>query len=189
VKAIEEEIRSVKKPFDQQIADAEKEIRANGTKAKKLAHEIPDAEEAVEILSQPQASVKAVRPSRYRPQGVQVQNETAQQKKAREAQLATAKQHLQQIQSSIDNAKQSVTDARKQREQAKADLRKALADKRLELVEAQRVSHDLAAAAKDAERALQTPETIKSRVTALETYVPLDPETEKNRLLATLKSP
>jgi hypothetical protein len=189
VKAIEEEIRTIKKPFDQQIADAEKEIRANGTKTKKLAHEIPDAEEAVQYLSQPQVNVTAVRPSRYRPTGVMVQNETAQQKKAREAQLATAKQNLQQIQSSIDNAKQSVSDARKQRDQAKADLKKALADKRAELVQAQRVSHEMAAAAKDAERALQTPESIKSRVTALETYVPLDPECEKTRLLATLKSP
>ena len=189
VKAIEEEIRTIKKPFDQQIADAEKEIRANGTKAKKLAHDIPEAEEAVEYLSQPQVNVQAVRPSRYRPTGVQVTNETAAQKKAREAQLATAKQNLQQIQSSVDNAKQSVTDARKQRDQAKADMQKSLAEKRAELVQAQRVSHDLAVAAKDAERALQTPETIKSRVTALETYVPLDPEAEKNRLLATLKSP
>jgi chromosome segregation ATPase len=118
-----------------------------------------------------------------------VQNETAQQKKAREAQLATAKQRLQQIQSSIDNAKQSVADARKQRDQAKADLQKALAGKRAELAQAQRVSHELAAAAKDAERAIQTPETIKTRVTALETYVPLDPESEKTRLLATLKAP
>ena len=146
VKTIEEEIRGIKKPFDQQIADADKEIRTNATKAKKLAHEIPDAEEAVALLSQPQVNCKAVRPSRYRPQGVQVRDETAQQKKARETQLATAKQHLQQIQSSIDNAKQSVTEARTQREKAKADLRKALAEKRIELVEAQRVSHELAAA-------------------------------------------
>ena len=189
VKTIEEEIRSIKKPFDQQIADADKEIRTNGTKAKKLAHEIPEAEEAVEYLSQPQVNVKQARPSRYRPTGVVVQNETAQQKKAREAQLATAKQQLQQLQSSIDNAKQSAVDARKQRETAKADLRKALADKRNELVQAQRVSHDLAQSAKDAERAIQTPETIKSRVTALESYVPFDPETERNRLLATLKTP
>ena len=35
---------------------------------------------------------------------------------------------------------------------------------------------------------IQTPESLKSRVTALETYVPLDPEVEKTRLLATLKS-
>ncbi|HMC11179.1 MAG TPA: hypothetical protein VKH44_07805, partial [Pirellulaceae bacterium] len=64
----------------------------------------------------------------------------------------------------------------------------ALAEKRIELVDAQRVSHDLAVAAKDAERAVQTPETIKSRVSQLETYVPLDLEGEKTRLLATLKS-
>jgi chromosome segregation ATPase len=117
-----------------------------------------------------------------------VTNETAAQKKAREAQLATAKTNLQQIKSSVDNAKQSVTDARKQRDQAKADLQKALTEKRAEFAQAQRVSHELAVAAKDAERAIQTPETIKSRVTALETYVPLDTEGEKTRLLATLKS-
>jgi len=33
-----------------------------------------------------------------------------------------------------------------------------------------------------------TPEKLKSRVTALESYVPFDPTIEKNRLLATLKS-
>ena len=69
----------------------------------------------------------------------------------------------------------------------KAELRKTLADKRIEIVEAQHKSHELAIVAKEAERAVQTPETIKSRVTALGTYVPLDPETEKTRLLATLK--
>ena len=110
-------------------------------------------------------------------------------KKARETRLATAKQQLQQLHTSIDNAKQSVTDARSQRDKAKVDLRKALADKRIELVEAQRASHELAVRAKDAEHALLTPEKLTSRVTALETYVPLDPEIEKTRLLATLKSP
>jgi hypothetical protein len=189
VKQIEDEIRAIKKPFDQQIADAEREIRASGVKAKKLTKEIPNAEEAVELLSQPQANVQAVRPSRTRPQGIVVRNETPQQKKAREAQLATAKQQLQQLQTSIDNAKQSVIDARSQREKAKADLRKALAEKRSELTNAQHARHELAIAAKDAERALLTPEKLKSRVTALETYVPLDPEAEATRLLATLKSP
>lgn len=189
VKQIEEEIRTIKKPIDQQIADADREIRSHGTKAKKLAHEVPDAQDAVEVLSQPQQSVKAVRPSRTRPQGIMAQPETAAQKKARETNLAAAKQHLQQLQTSIDNARQGATDARSQREKAKADLRKALAEKRIELVDAQHKSQELAARAKDAEHALLTPEKLKSRVTALETYVPLDPETEKTRLLATLKSP
>jgi len=189
VKSIEEEIRTIKKPFDQQIADADKEIRANGTKAKKLAQDIPDAEQAIELLSQPQLTATAVRPSRYYPQGIRVQNENAAQKKAREAQLAKVKQELQQIQSSVENAKQSVADSRSQRERAKADLKKALADKRVELAEAQRVSHDLAVAAKDAERALQSPDSIKTRVTAIDSYVALDPETEKTRLMATLKAP
>jgi DNA repair exonuclease SbcCD ATPase subunit len=189
VKQIEEEIRSIKKPFDQQIVDAEKEMRSNAMKSKKLAKEVPDAEDAVEALSQPQVNVKQVRPSRSRPTGMQVQNETAQQKKAREGQLATAKQQLEQLHSSISNAKQSTADARSQKEKAKADLRKALANKHNELAEAQRASHDLAARAKDAEHAILTPEKLKSRVTALETYVPLEPETEKTHLLATLKSP
>ncbi len=189
VKAIEEEIRSIKKPYDQQIADADKEIRANNTKAKKLAQDIPEMEEAIELLSQPQLTATPVRPSRYYPQGIRVQNENAQQKKARETQLAKVKQERDQLKSSVDSAKQNIADARSQREKAKADLRKALADKRIELVQAQHVAHDLAVAAKDAERALQTPETIKSRVTEMETYVPLDTEVEKTRLLATLKSP
>lgn len=189
IKAIEDEIRAIKKPFDQQIADADKDIRANGTKAKKLAQDIPDAEEAIELLSQPQVNAQAVRPSRYYPQGIRVQNENAQQKKAREAQLTKVKQELQQLRSSIDSAKQNVVDAREQREKAKADLKKALADKRIELAESQRVAHDLAVAAKEAERALQSPDSIKSRVTAFDAYVALDPETEKTRLLATLKTP
>ena len=48
---------------------------------------------------------------------------------------------------------------------------------------------NLAIAAKDAERALQSPDSIKTRVTAFDAYVALDPEIEKSRLLATLKSP
>ena len=189
VKQIEEEIRSIKKPIDQQIVDAEKQSRANGTKARKLAKDVPDAKDLIARLSQPQVNLQAVRPSRARPQGVMMQNETAQQKQARETQLASAKQKLQQLQMSIDETKQSMTDARSQRDQAKADLRKALADKRVELAEAHRANHDLAARAKDAEHAMLTPEKLKARVTALEAYVPLDPETEKSRLLATLKSP
>jgi hypothetical protein len=98
-------------------------------------------------------------------------------------------QRLQQLRSSSDSARQGVTDARSQRDKAKANLKKALASKRTELADAQHASHELAVAARDAERAVQTSDTLKSRMTVLETYVPLDPETEKARLLATLKSP
>jgi uncharacterized protein (DUF3084 family) len=114
--------------------------------------------------------------------------ENAQEKKARETQLTSAQQKLQQAQTSLDRAKEQMADARKQAEQEATEYKRAAADKRPALVAAKRKSADLAARAKDAEHNGLTAEKLKSRVTDLETYVPLDPESEKNRLLATLKS-
>jgi DNA repair exonuclease SbcCD ATPase subunit len=115
-----------------------------------------------------------------------MRNENAAEKKARETQLASAQQKLTQAQSALDRAKQQMTDAKSQREQADAEYRRAAADRRPALTAARQKAQELAARAKDVEQPL-TPEKLKSRVTALESYVPFDPVSEKNRLLATLK--
>ncbi len=189
VRRIEEEIRDVKQPFEKQIAEAGVEIRANGQKVKTAARGIPDAEEKVDYLSVPQQMPNGVRTYRGMPTAVRTRNENAGEKKARETQLAAAQQKLQQLKTSMENAKQGMADARKQREKAQADLRAAIAAKQPELREARHKSQEATAQLKDIEHAALSPEQIKSRVTALEAYVPLDPFTEKDRLLATLKVP
>ena len=117
-----------------------------------------------------------------------VRPENAQEKKARETRLAAAQQSLQQAQTSMDRAKEQMADAKKQAEEEAAEYRRAAADKRPALAAAKRKSAELALRARDAEHNGLTAEKLKSRVTDLPTYVPLDPEAEKNRLLATLKS-
>lgn len=191
VKRIEEEIRSVKKPFDQQIADADREIRENATKVKRLSAELPEAEEEVSVLSTPQLIPQPRTVTRYRMPAYQymtTRNETAQEKKARETKLAAAQQRQQQLKTSLENARQSVSEARSNRDKVRTDSRKSVADKQSSLAEARRKSQDLAARVREAEHALLTPEKLKSRVTALDSYVPLDPEVEKPRLLAVLKT-
>jgi len=191
VKRIEEEIRSVKKPYDQQIADADREIRENATKVKRLSAELPEAEEEVSVLSTPQLIPQPRTVTRYRMPAYQymtTRNETAQEKKARETKLTSAQQRLQQLKTSLDNAKQSMSEARSNRDKARTDSRKSVADKQSSLADARRKSQELAARVKEAEHALLTPEKLKSRVTALDSYVPLDPEVEKPRLLAVLKT-
>jgi hypothetical protein len=188
VKRIEEEIRSTKKPFDQQIADADREIRENGGKVKRLSSELPEAEEEVEVLSTPQMVPQVRTTGRYRMQYMTARNETAQEKKARETKLASAQQRLQQLKTSIENAKSSMTDARSKRDKARSDSRKTIADKQSALTDAKRKASEFAASAREAEHALLTPEKVKSRVTALESYVPFDPDTEKPRLLAVIKT-
>jgi len=127
-------------------------------------------------------------PYAYRRPVRSMRAETAQERKTRETRQASARQWQQQAQSTLDQAGQQMTDIKAQREQAAAEYRQATAEKRPLLAEARKKSHELAERAKDVEYIALTPEKIKSRLTALETYVPLDPETEKTRLLATLKS-
>jgi DNA repair exonuclease SbcCD ATPase subunit len=186
---IETEIRDVKQPLDKQIAETNVEIRTSGQKAKNAAKDIPEAEELVDFLSVPQQKPNGVtRTYRGVPTGVRMRNENAQEKKARETQLASAKQRLQQLKTSVENARQSLVDARKQRDKAQADLRTAIAARQPELREARRKSQECAAHLREVEHAALSPEQIKSRVTALEAYVPLDPFIEKDRLMATLKA-
>ena len=188
IKRIEDEIRDARKPYEQQIADANLEIRSSGQKASRAAKEIPDAEEKVEIYSVPQVMANGVRTYRGVPTSVRTRNENNQEKKARETQLASARQHLQQLKTSVESAKQSMADARKNRDKAQADQRAAVAAKQPELREARKKSQEAGAHLRDVEHAALSPEQIKTRVTAFEAYVPLDPFAEKDRLLATLKA-
>lgn len=188
IKRIEDEIRDARKPYEQQIADANLEIRSNGQKASRAAKGIPDAEEKVEYYSVPQVMANGVRTYRGVPTSVRTRNENNQEKKARETQLASAQQQLQQLKTSVENAKQSMADARKNRDKAQADQRAAVAAKQPELREARKKSQEAAAQLRDVEHAALSPEQIKTRVTAFEAYVPLDPFAEKDRLLATLKT-
>jgi hypothetical protein len=188
VKQLEDELREIKKPHDTQIAELNHEIRLAAQKSKKAQREMPDAEDAVEMLSVPPTYSQVRTMGRYRVPYATARAETAQEKKSRETQLASAKQKLQQAQAAYDQAKQELSDLKSQKEHADADFRKAAAEKRPLLSAARRKAQDLAARAREAEHGKLTPEKLKTRVTALETYVPLDPETEKNRLLATLKT-
>jgi len=186
VKRMEDEIRDLKKPHDKQIADLNQELRAAATKHKRAAQDLAAASEEVDVYSTPQ-SYPQVRTGRNRVPIMTSRAENAQEKKARETQLASAKQRQQQSQSTLNQTKQQMTDIKSQREQAATEFRKAAAEKRPLIAEARKKSRDLTAHARDVDHLALTPEKIKSRVTALETYVPLDPETEKNHLLATLK--
>ncbi len=192
VKQVEDDLRAIKKPHDQQIADLNHDIRLAAQKSKRAQRDLPEAEELVEMLSVPQVQgqVRYMTRNRTRvPVGVAPRPENAQEKKARETQLASAKQKLQQLESARDQAIQELSDLKSQKEQADADYRRAAAEKRPLLSTARHKAQELAARARDAEHGALTPEKLKSRVTSLDAYVPFDPETEKNRLLATLKSP
>jgi type II secretory pathway pseudopilin PulG len=164
------------------------ELRATAARHKKAARDLAAAGEEVEAYSVPQAYPQVRTTYRYRVPYTTMRNENAKEKKERETQLAAAKQRQQQAQSALDQTKQQMTDTRSQREQADADYKQATADKRQQLLDARRKSRDLADRAKDIEQFTHTPEKIKSRVTELGTYVPLDTDTEKSRLLATFKS-
>jgi DNA repair exonuclease SbcCD ATPase subunit len=188
VKQLEDDLREIKKPHDKQMAELNHEIRLAAQKSKKAQRDIPEAEEAVETFSVPQVYAQMRTTTRYRVPYATTRSENAQEKKSRETQLASAKQKLQQVHASYDQARQEMSDLKSQKEQADADYRKAAAEKRPLLSAARRKAQDLAARARDSEQGALTPEKLKTRVTALETYVPLDPEIEKSRLLATLKT-
>jgi chromosome segregation ATPase len=121
-----------------------------------------------------------------RPAKVVGRDENSGEKRIRESQLATAQKKLDRLQESLDTAQKHIADAKKSRDDARAEFRKATADKRQALQAAQHRAAELAARAREAERGTLTPEKLKARATALEAYVPLYPELEKDRLLATL---
>ena len=190
VKRFEEALVELKKPIHKQLEEIKRDMREAAAKANKAKRELPDAIELVDELSQPQVipQVRTTTRNRVRTQMLTARAETAQEKKARETKLASAKQTLAQIQSSVDNAKQSLTDAKAKRDETQKLLKKTTAEKLPELTAARRKAQELSVRMRDADRMALTPEKLKSRVTALETYAPLDSESEKNRLLATLKT-
>jgi hypothetical protein len=188
VKRLEEALRDIKKPHDKRIAELNRELREGATNSKKAHRDIAETEELVEELSVPRQVPQVTTTTRYRMRVpvTTMRNENAAEKKARETQLTSAQQKLTQAQSALDRAIQQIADAKSQRGEADAEYRRAVADRRPALAAARQKAQELAARAKDVEQPL-TAEKLKSRVTALESYVPFDPVSEKNRLLATLK--
>lgn len=184
-KKLEGDLVELKKPYDTQLADLSREIRTNGTKVKSLAPRLEEAKAEVEELSVPKKHPQMKSGYRRVPTVV-ARNENAGEKKIRESQLASARQKLQKLESEGDDAKKRIADAKTQRDTATAEYRRASGARRPLLLAAQKKSADLAASARSAEL---TPEKLKLRVRALETYVPFYFEVEKGRLLATLKSP
>jgi hypothetical protein len=187
VKRLEDALRDVKKPHDKRIAELNRDLREGATNSKKAHRDIAEAEEQVEELSTPRQYPQATTTGRYRVPVMKMRSENAQEKKARETQLASAEQKLSQAKSALDRAKQQMADAKSQREEADAEYRRATAEKRPALTAARQKAHELASHSSDIDPTGLTAEKLKARVTALESYVPFDPPAEKNRLLATLK--
>lgn len=187
VKRIESEIREIKKPADKQIADINRDMRQNASKANQARRELEGAELAVEDLSEPRAYPKVTTYGRYRIPRITARAETAQEKKNREQALAQAKQNLDQLQTSYRQAKEEISSLKKQRDDLKVESRRAAAAKLDELNAAKHKSQEMSARAKDAAQML-TAEKVKARLTALESYVPLDPDAQRTRLLTSLKS-
>jgi chromosome segregation ATPase len=120
---------------------------------------------------------------------IRPRSETTQERQAREAELAAAKAALQQMQESLNDASQRFEEAKRQREEAQSEIKKVIAERRPALQAARQKRQELAARARAADETLLNPERLKMRMTALDTYLPFDPVAERNRLLATLKSP
>ena len=187
VKRIEAEIRDIKRPADKQVADLNRDLRENANRAKRAQGELEEAEEAVAELAQPRVYAKVTTTGRYRTPRVTPRGETSQEKKAREQALSQVRQKVDQLQAQYRQAKDAMSDIQKQRDQVKTEARRATTGKVDELTAARRKAHELSARAHDAELVL-TADKLKARVTALESYVPLNPELQKKRLLASFAS-
>ena len=192
-KRLDDELRELKSAHSKQIAELTRDIRVAGQNIKKANRDLPDVAELVEDLSQPRKYTTIRRYSstsstRTRT-SVGTRSETTEERKSREAELASAKKRLAELQSSLESANQRLAEARSQRTEAQAEVNQAAAEKRPGLMEARRKREKLKARAQAAERALLSPEEITLRLTELDMYLPLDPVSEKARLLATLKSP
>jgi hypothetical protein len=193
VKQIEDELRVMKQPHDKQLAELSREIHDNAMKVKTTTPRIPTVEAEVESLSEPKkhASVRSMQSTNRRMPSTSTQKvireENAGEKKIRESQLASAEKRLDSIKSSLEEAQQAVEKAKKKRAEEHVTFRQETAGKRQALVAAQQKAAELAARAREAEHGPQTAEALKARVTALESYVPLYPELERDRILASLK--
>jgi hypothetical protein len=185
-KQLEEEIRELKKPHDKRIADLGRQIRTSAATIKSTEPKIQEAQAEVEEFSTPKKHAQLKSQGMRRPAKVVARDENSGEKKIREGQLATAQKKLDRLQETLDTAHKRIADAKKQRDDARAEFRKATAEKRQALQAAQHKAAELAARAREAERGALTSEKLKARLTSLEAYVPLYPELEKERLLATL---
>ena len=192
VKQLEDELRVVRQPHDKQLAELSREIHDNAMKVKTTTPRIPAVEAEVESLSEPKkhASVRNMQSTNRRvPSTTQkvIREENAGEKKIRESQLASAEKRLDNIKSSLEDAQQAVEKAKKKRAEEHVTFRQETAGKRQALIAAHQKAAELAARAREAEHGPPTAEALKARVTALESYVPLYPELERDRILASLK--
>ena len=192
-KLIEDELGSLKKAHDKQLAELARQVHDNAMKVKTTTPRISAAEDEVEELSSPKkhASIRTMgNNSRRQTQTQQkvIRDENAGEKKIRESQLASAQKKLENIKASLADAEKAVADAKQQRDAENETFRKETAPKRQALQAAQQTAAELSLRAREAEKGPLTADQLKARATALESYVPLYPELEKNRLLASLKS-
>ena len=188
LKQFDKQTKAIKSPYEKQIADGSSDIRDHHNRLKNAQKEIPAVEEKVEFYSIPQSVPNGVNKTRGVPTSVRMRGENAQEKKARETNLANARQKLDQLQTTISNAKQAMADTRKQVDQAKAEMRSALAKRLPERRDVEQKVRDCTNRLRDLEHAALSPDQIKSRASALEAYVPFDTFTARDRLLETLKS-
>lgn len=195
LKLLDEEMSGLKKSLNKLVAELSRDLRAAGQNLKKANQELPDAAALVEDLSQPRryatssssTSTRSGRTTTTVTRGTR--KETTKERQAREADLDVAQRRLAQLQSLQSESNQRLDEARSQRAEAQAEFNRTAAVKRPELLEMRRKCQRLSARAQATEKALLLPEELKSRLTALDMYLPLDPAAEKSRLLATLKSP
>jgi hypothetical protein len=193
VKQIEDELAVLKRPHDKELVELARAIHDNSMKIKTTTPRVPAVEAEVEELSEPKkhASIRTMQSNNRRQTSTSTQKvireENAGEKKIRESQLASAQKRLENIKSSLEDAQRAVADAKQKREEEHATFRKDTAGKRQALQLAQQKAAELAARARDAEHGQLTPELLKARATALESYVPFYPDLERDRLLASLK--
>jgi hypothetical protein len=189
VRLIESELATLKKAHDRQLAELARTIHDNAMKVKTTTPRISAAEAEIEGLSEPKkhASVRTSTNRRTMSTQKVVRDENAGEKRIRESQLASARKKLEHIKSSLDEAKKAVEDAKTKRAQEQESFRQETAPKRQSLAAAQQKAAQLAARTRQAEKGPLTAEQLKSRLTTLQSYVPLYPELERDRLLASLK--
>jgi hypothetical protein len=187
VQAIEGELRELRKPHDKKLTELSRAMRTNATKIKMTEPKIEEAQARVEEFSKPKLHPTMKSGGFRRPAQLAARKENDGEKRIRESQLASAEKDVERLQGDVEAARQAITDARQEREQIRAEFRNSTADKRQALQAAQRKAAELSIRAREAEAGTLTPEKLKAQVKSLEAYVPLYPEVEKSRLLATLK--
>jgi len=196
VQRIRDEIADIKGPLDKRIATSNREVRMNAPKVGRLRRSIEDQTALVDDLSQPRKYQRVTTSRSTTTRGtsrtttyIGTRNETTQEKKAREEELATAKAALVEMQADLEKMSQGLDESKNDRDDAKAEIKEATADLWRKLTAAQKQLKEATARARTADQTLLTPASLKLRMTALETYLQYDPGVEKERLLASLKAP